>query len=99
MKAINENPEAVEKTLSTLGSEMYNSLMKAMGKSDLSSALTFYNDVQIDNEIDEYKDRVSTLQEKAIAEEDKYYEQFAAMEAAMAKLQSQQAYVAQLFGG
>ena len=73
--------------------------MKAMGKSDISSALTFYNDVQIDNEIDEYKDRVSTLQEKAIAEEDKYYKQFAAMESAMAKLQAQQTYVAQLFGG
>lgn len=99
MKAINENPEAVEKTLSSLGSEMYNSLMKAMAKSDISSALTFYNDVQIDNEIDEYKERVSTLQDKAIAEEDKYYKQFAAMESAMAKLQSQQTYVQQLFGG
>lgn len=99
LKAINENPEAVEETFSKLGTEMYNHLMKAMGKSDLSSALTFYNDVQIDNEIDEYKDRVSTLQDKAIAEEDKYYEQFAAMEAAMAKLQSQQTYIAQLFGG
>jgi len=99
LKAINENPEAVEDTLSQLGSEMYNHLMKAMGKSDISSALTFYNDVQMDKEIDEYKDRVSTLQDKAIAEEDKYYEQFAAMEAAMAKLQAQQSYVAQLFGG
>ena len=73
--------------------------MKAMSKSDISSALTFYNDVQMDKEIDEYKDRVSTLQDKAIAEEDKYYEQFAAMEAAMAKLQAQQSYVSQLFGG
>ncbi len=99
MKAINENPEAVEDTLSNLGTEMYNHLMKAMSKSDISSALTFYNDVQMDKEIDEYKDRVSTLQDKAIAEEDKYYEQFAAMEAAMAKLQAQQSYVSQLFGG
>lgn len=99
MKAINENPEAVEDTLSELGTEMYNHLMKAMGKSEISSALTFYNDIQIDNEIDDYKDRVSTLQEKAIAEEDKYYEQFAAMESALAKLQAQQSYVAQLFGG
>ena len=30
--------------------------------------------------------------------EDKYYEQFAAMEAAMAKMQSQQSYIAQLMG-
>lgn len=100
MKAINENPEAVEKTLSTLGSEIYNNLMKAMNSNkELSSALTFYNDKQIDKEIKDYKDRVSTLQEKALAEEDKYYEQFAAMESALAKLQSQQTYISQLFGG
>lgn len=100
MKAINEDPSVVEKTLSTLGSEIYNNLMKAMNSNkELSSALTFYNDKQIDSEIEDYKDRVSTLQEKALAEEDKYYEQFAAMETALAKLQSQQTYIAQLFGG
>ena len=65
----------------------------------MSSALTFYNDVQLDKDIDRYKDRVSTLQEKMIAEEDKYYKQFSAMESAMAKLQSQQTYISQLFGG
>ena len=99
MKAINENPNAVEKTLSGIGSEIYNNLLKAMNSNkDLSSALTFYNDKQLDKEIDTYKDRVSTLQEKMIAEEDKYYKQFSAMESAMAKMQSQQTYLAQLFG-
>ena len=100
MKAINENPEAVEKTLSTLGSEIYKNLQKAMsGDRELSSALTFYNDKQLDKEIKEYKDRVSTLQDKMLAEQDKYYKQFSAMESALAKLQSQQTYIAQLFGG
>ncbi|MDE6433356.1 MAG: flagellar filament capping protein FliD [Lachnospiraceae bacterium] len=100
MAAINKNPSAVEKTFSTLGSEIYNNLLKAMNSNrDLSSALTFYNDKQLDKEIDNYKDRVSTLQDKALAEEDKYYKQFAAMESALAKLQSQQTYISQLFGG
>lgn len=100
MKAINENPEAVEKTLSTLGSEIYKNLQKAMsGDRELSSALTFYNDKQLDKEIKEYKDRVSTLQDKMLAEQDKYYKQFSAMETALAKLQSQQTYISQLFGG
>lgn len=98
MKAINQNPEAVEKTLSTLGSEMYNNLMKAMAKSDISSALTFYADKEIDKEIKTYKDRVTNLQEKAQKEEDKYYNQFAKMEGAMAKLQAQQTYISQMFG-
>lgn len=100
MKAINSNPEAVEETLSTIGKEMYGMLQKSMSKDrELSSALTFYNDKQIDKEINEYKDRVSSLQEKMLAEEDKYYKQFSQMEAAMAKLQAQQTYVSQLFGG
>lgn len=100
MAAINKNPSAVEKTFSTLGTEIYNNLLKAMNSNrDLSSALTFYNDKQLDKEIDNYKDRVSTLQDKALAEEDKYYKQFGAMESALAKLQSQQTYISQLFGG
>lgn len=99
MAAINANPSAVEKTFSSLGSEIYNNLMKAMGKTDLSSALTFYEDVTIDKEISSYKDKVSTLQDKMQAEQDRYYKQFSAMETALAKLQSQQTYISQLFGG
>ena len=100
MKAINENPDAVEKTFSALGNEIYNNLMKAMNSNkDLSSALTFYNDKQLDSEIQDYKDKVSTLQEKLQDEQDRYYDQFSKMEAAMAKLQAQQSYVSQLFGG
>ena len=97
--AIAENPDAVTKTLTTLGSEIYSNLQKAMKKTELSSSLTFYNDVQLDNEISDYKDKVSDLQDKLTAEEDRYYEQFSAMETALAKLQSQQTYISQLFGG
>ena len=100
MKAIMADPEAVAKTFSELGNEIYKNLQTAMRRVDgVSSALTFYNDVQLDKDIDRYKDRVSTLQEKMIAEQDKYYKQFSAMESAMAKLQSQQTYISQLFGG
>lgn len=99
MKAILDNPSAVEKTLSSLGTEMYDNLRKAMGSVEgMSSALTFYNDKYMDDEIADYKDKVSAMQEKMTAEEDKYYKQFSAMEAAMAKLQSQQTYISQLFG-
>lgn len=99
LKAIMENPDAVEKTLSGLGTEIYNNLQKAMRRVDgLSSAMTFYNDVTIDKEIDDYKDKVSNMQDKMSKEEDKYYAQFAAMETALAKLQSQQTYISQLFG-
>lgn len=97
--AIMADPDAVIKTFTTLGNEMYSNLQKAMKGTEMSSALTFYNDKQMDEEIRTYKKDVKTLQEKLQADEDKYYKQFSAMETAMAKFQSQQTYISQLFGG
>lgn len=96
--AIAANPEAILKTFTTLGSEMYTNLQKAMKKVDgVSSALTFYEDIQMDSEIQDYKDKVDELQDKLTAEQDRYYAQFSAMETALARLQSQQTYISQLF--
>lgn len=97
--AIAANPDAVAKTLSTLGTEMYEFLMKAQKKTETSSSQTFYNDVTLDADIKAQKENVTKMQEKMQAEEDKYYKQFSAMESAMAKLQSQQSYLSGLFGG
>lgn len=97
--ALANNADALAKTFNGIGNELYSKFQNAMKSSELSSALTFYNDKQMDDELEEYDEKIETLEEKLLAEEDKYYEQFAAMEAAMAKLQSQQSYVAQLFGG
>ena len=99
LAAIMANPDAVTQTLTTLGSEMYTNLQNAMKRTELSSALTFYNDKQLDSEISDYKDKVTELQEKLQEEEDRYYEQFSAMEKAMTQLQSKQNYISQLFGG
>ena len=99
LAAIMANPDAVTQTLTTLGSEMYTNLQNAMKRTELSSALTFYNDKQLDSEISDYKDKVTELQEKLQEEEDRYYEQFSAMEKAMTQLQSKQNYISQLFSG
>ncbi|MGN0438114.1 MAG: flagellar filament capping protein FliD [Lachnospiraceae bacterium] len=97
--AIASNPDAVTKTLTSLGNEMYEHFMKAMKKTETSSSMTFYNDITMDKDIKKRKEDVTDLQDKLTAEEDKYYKQFSAMETAMSRLQSQQSYVAQLFGG
>lgn len=97
--AIAANPDAVTKTLTSLGNEMYSYFMKAMKRTETSSSMTFYNDVTMDKDIKKRKEDVTDLQDKLAAEEDKYYKQFSAMETAMARLQSQQTYVSQLFGG
>lgn len=95
--AIAENPDALIKTLTGLGTQMYEYMQKAMKKTDTSSALTFYDDVTMDKDIKNYKQDVKDLKEKVTEEEDKYYKQFSAMETALAKLQSQQTYISQLF--
>ncbi len=97
--ALASNPDALAKTFNEIGTELYSRFQTAMKSTEMSSALTFYNDKQIDDELEEYDERIGNLEDKLLKEENKYYEQFAAMEAAMAKLQSQQSYVAQLFGG
>ena len=97
--ALTNNSAAVSKVFSSLGGEIYNYMQKAMKSTESSSALTFYEDKRMDNEIKDYKDEVKALQKKLADEEEKYYKQFSAMETALAKLQSQQTYLAQLFGG
>lgn len=96
--AIEENPDALIETLSTLGGELYSNFQKAMKSTDLSSALTFYNDKQLDNEISSYDDKIEKLQEKMNDVEDRYYKQFAAMESALAELQANQSSLSSLFG-
>ena len=96
--AIEEDPGSLIQTLSTLGGELYTNFQKAMKGSDYSSALTFYNDKQMDTEISSYDDKIKKLQEKMNDVEDRYYKQFAAMESALAKLQSSQSSLSSLFG-
>lgn len=99
LAAIKENPDAVEQTLAGLGTKLYDSFRKSMTRIEgVRSSMTFYNDKYMDDEISDYKDKVTKEQEKMTAAEDKFYDQFSAMETAMAKLQAQQTYISQLFG-
>ena len=68
-------------------------------KANRSSAFTIYDNLSMDKEIDDYDDDIDKWEEKLKAMEDKYYDQFAAMESAMAKLQQQQSYLSSLMGG
>lgn len=98
--AISDNPEALMKTLTTLGDEIYKNFQSSMKRVvGVRSSLTFYNDLEMDDDIKSYKEDVTSLQEKLQNEQDKYYKQFSSMETALTKLQSQQTYISQLFGG
>ncbi|WP_310604063.1 flagellar filament capping protein FliD [Anaerosporobacter sp.] len=98
MKAIEEDSELVSKIFAGITDNLHNTLFKKMSKTTLSSALTFYNDKQIDKQLTTYKKDMSTMETKLKAKEDAYFKQFTAMEKAMAALQSQQSALAGLLG-
>ncbi|MBO5510042.1 MAG: flagellar filament capping protein FliD, partial [Lachnospiraceae bacterium] len=104
-KALSDDPDIVAKVLAGntesegVGTKLYSYMTKAMKRVEgSSSSLTFYNDVTMDEELKDYDDDIDKWQEKLQKLEDKYYDQFAAMEKAMAALQQQQSYIASLMG-
>ena len=103
--ALESNPDIFSKVFSSgdngsdgLGKQMYDYMVEAMKKTSASSSLTFYDDITMKDEINDYDDKIDKLNKKLSELEDRYYDQFAKMESAMAKLQQQQSYLASLMG-
>jgi flagellar hook-associated protein 2 len=98
-KALEENPEEVAKLFTKLGQEMYNDMGKRMRSTELSSALTFYNDKAMDDKIKRYDSEISKLEDRLSQVEARYYAQFTAMEKAMQAANSQMDWLVQQLGG
>lgn len=105
-EALSSKPEifsqvfAGTKDKAGFGFQLYTSLSDSMSyKENRRSSFTFYENLTMEDELDDYDDEIEKWQEKLQNLEDKYYDQFAAMESAMAKLQSQQSYISSLMGG
>lgn len=99
MAAINSDPDAVVSFFTKLSQNMYDALSSKMSSSSLSSAFTIYNDKEMSSQYSDYNKKVSDWEDKLKDIEEKYYKKFAAMEAAMSKLQSQTQYISGLMGG
>ena len=102
---LEEKPEIFSQVLAGtkdnqgIGFKLYDKLSDAMSvRVDRRSAFTFYDNLAMDKEIDDFDDDIEKWEDKLKDMEDKYYDQFAAMESAMAKLQSQQSYISSLMG-
>lgn len=95
---LNTNPELVQEILTKVGDKLYSSMQEKMQKTSLSSALTFYNDLQMTQQLDNYKKDIKNWEAKLTDLENRYYKQFTAMETAMAKLNSQSNYLSSLLG-
>lgn len=98
MKAITEDPDTVAKVFNQLGKDLYARMTDQMKSSSISSALTFYNDKEMDDTLTEYKLDLEEMEDKLSDKEDRYYKQFSAMEAALSKLNSQTNSLAAMLG-
>lgn len=98
-KALLEDPDAVVNVLSEIFTGLRTTMSQKMaGRSNYSSALTFYDDIKMKNDIKQYEKDIKAWEDKLASMEDAYYKKFTAMEQAMAKLQSQQSSLAGLLG-
>ena len=99
MTMISKDPDKVIEFFQKLSNEMYDALSSKMASSSVSSAFTIYNDKEMSSQYSDYKDKVSKWEEKLESIQDSYYKKFAAMEKALATLQSQTSALSGLLGG
>lgn len=97
-KALEEDPDAVIATLSGVFTNLRETMSRQMAGNKVSSALTFYNDIQMKNDMKSYEEDIEEWEDRLADMEDSYYKKFTAMETALAKLQSQQSSLSGLFG-
>lgn len=96
--ALTENPEDTITALTNLFEGLRSDMYGRMRATEYSSALTFYDDKQMNKDLEKYKTDLKAWDDKMAAMEEAYYKKFAAMETAMAKLQAQQSQLGGLFG-
>ena len=98
-EAIDNDPDSVMELLSALGQELYETMADRMGSNTISSALTFYNDKMMDNQMSDYDSDMARLEERLAAVEQRYYKQFTAMEQAIQQSNSTGNWLAQQLSG
>lgn len=96
--ALQEDPDTIMKVFTTIMEDLRDTMSKKMEKTSLSSALTYYNDVDISKKIKNYETEISDWETKLESMENRYYSQFTAMEKALANLQSQSSALSGLLG-
>lgn len=99
MAAIKENPDSVVDFIKQLSQGLYDAIDKKMKSTTLSSSYTVYNDKEMASEYSDYTDLIQKWEDKLQEQEDYYYSKFAAMETALAKLNSQTSSLSSLLGG
>lgn len=98
MSMLNSDPDKVIDIIKGVTNKLYDNLSKQMKPTKLRTYQTIYNDKAMATSYSDYTKKISAWEEKVARIEDSYYKKFAAMETALAKLQSQQSSLAGLLG-
>ena len=98
MAAIKEDPDVIVDFMKQLTGKLYDSIHERMSSSTFSSFGVVYNDKQMAAEYSDYTTTISKWDKKLESIEESYFKKFAAMESALATLQSQQSSLASLMG-
>lgn len=99
MAMINSDPDAVSSFFSQLTQKLSDKLFGLMGTTQFSSFNKVYDDKKMKEDYDSYTTKIAEEEKRLQAYEDKWYKKFAAMETAMAKMQSNVSAVTSLLGG
>ena len=96
---IAKDPDAVMDFFTKLTNNLHDTISEKMSPSEMSSALTVYNDKKMKEDYDDYTKKIKAQEEKLNAYIDKWYAKFSAMETALSKLESKNSSLSSLFGG
>ncbi len=96
---IQRDPEKLSEFFSKLAKDIYDKLSaKSSSVANTRSYGKFYQDKKLQSDIASYKTKIVEEEKKMNAFMDKYYKQFARMETAFSKINSQSSYLTSLFG-
>ncbi|MBR1861087.1 MAG: flagellar filament capping protein FliD [Lachnospiraceae bacterium] len=98
LAAIKSDPNSVVSFFTQMSQDLYTKMNKLSSSSSNRTYGKFYEDKKMANDYENYKTKISDMEEKVNDYEDKLYKQYAAMEKALASLQSKSNALSGLIG-
>jgi flagellar hook-associated protein 2 len=96
--ALASDPDTTVNFFTNLCKTLYSTLYDAMKSTDYSSIYKVYEDKRLQDEYDDYDDKISDAEDELSDYEDYWYDKFSSMETALANLQSTQSVVTSMLG-
>jgi flagellar hook-associated protein 2 len=96
--ALASDPDTTVSFFTNLCKTLYSTLYDSMKATDYSSIYKVYEDKRLQDEYDDYDDKISDAEDELSDYEDYWYDKFSSMETALSKLQSTQSVVTSMLG-